>query len=114
MFNFLFKSWLLTSVFSSSFKKQQRQYERLIAEHYNQMDIQIEEFIELIRDDNNFYLRGIAEIMGCNLHLYSQEDINYILSGIYEEFPDEAIKIEKYIDELPGTPQWRGHGTEFI
>lgn len=114
MWKFLLKAWVLTEVFSRSINKQKSKYNQLVVEHLRQMDEQIAGHKELMRENNPFIVRAIADAIGTNLHIYSQEDINYILNGIYEEFPEEASKIGKLIDEMPGTPQSRGYGLDFV
>ena len=77
------------------------------------MNERIENYIRLIKLDP-IAERGIADGLGENLHIFSLEDINYILNGIYEELPESAVRIAEYIDAMPGTPLPRGYGVEFV
>lgn len=96
MFKFLFKSWLLLSVFSSSVNKQQREYNQLIAKHYKELNKQVKIFKEVIienPDDEQLVLNCIAGFLTDNLYGYSSDDINYMLTCLYNQgFPDLVIK----------------------
>ena len=97
MLNFLFKSWLLTEVFSSAFNKQQRQYDKLIADHYKQLDKQVKYLknaIKLYPDDEELTANCIAGFLTDDLYGYSSDDINYMLTCLYNQgFSDLVIKI---------------------
>lgn len=109
MLKFLFKSWLLLSVFSSSVKKQQRECNRLIAEHYKQLDSQVKYFKNAFNaypDDEQLVCNCIAQFLNDNMmgFEFSYEDIDYLLTSLYNQgFPDLAIKIQKLIGEMPET-----------
>ena len=113
MFNFLIGAWVLTTMFGSSYNQRRKKYNKLVAKHLKQMDERIEKYIRLIRR-GSIAERGIADAFSDNLDIYSLEDINYILNGIYQELPEAATRIAQYIDALPGTPQPRGYGVEFV
>jgi hypothetical protein len=113
MWQYILGAWLFTSVFSDSYEKRRRKYNRLVAKHRKQLDDRIENYIRLINLDS-IAERGIADGLGENLHIFSAEEIDYILAGIYEELPDSAIRISQMIDEMPLTPQPRGFGVDFV
>ena len=99
MFNFLFKSWLLSSVFGSSLEKQARQYDQLVQEHYDQMDNQVQIFIEVIEE----YQDADQCIINClvdNLDFYGLDGINYMLAGLYQVFPEHAKNIKMLLNEI--------------
>ena len=75
MWKFLLKVWVLTEIFSRSYNKQKRNYNHLVVEHLMQMDEQIEDYKKLMRENNPFIVRAVADAIGSNLHVYSQEDI---------------------------------------
>ena len=115
MWQYFIGAWVLISLFDNPYEKRRRKYNQLVVEHLTQMNENIENFKRLLREDNNpFAIQAIADAMGCNLHIYSLEDIDYILIGIYEELPEKASEIARLINEMPGTPQPRGYGLEFV
>ena len=113
MLELLLGSWLLTSLFDDSYEDRIRKYNWLVKKHRKQMDERIDNYIRLIELDSIAEL-GIADYFEDNLDIYSEEEINYILCGIYEELPKAAWRISEMIDEMPGTPQPRGYGVDFV
>ena len=113
MWKFLLGAWVVTSLFDDPYECQRRKYNKLVAEHLAQIDERIEKYIRLIKKDS-FAERAIAVFLGDNFHIFSSEDIDYILCGIYEELPKAAWRISEMIDEMPGTPQPRGFGVDFV
>ena len=113
MWQYIFGAWLFTSLFGDSYEKRRRRYNNLVAKHRQQMDERIENYIRLIKKDR-FAETAIADFFEDNLHIFSEEEINYILVGIYQELPEAACRIAKMIDEMPVTPVERGYGIEFV
>ena len=113
MFNYLIGAWIITSMFGSSYNQRRKRYNKLVAKHLKQMDERIIKYIGLIRR-GSIAERGIADALSDNLDIYSLEDINYLLNGIAQELPEAATRIAQYIDAMPGTPQARGYGVEFV
>ena len=113
MLNYLIGAWLFTSVFGDSYNYRRKKYNKLVAKHRKQMDERIANYIRLIKLDS-IAERGIADGLEVSLHIFSLEDINYILNGIYQELPDSAVRIAQYIDEMPVAPQPRGYGVDFV
>ncbi len=97
MFNFLFKSWLLTEIFSSSVNKQQREYNRLVEEHYKSLDKQVKYFKNAFYaypNDEKLVANCIAGFLTDDMYGYNSDDINYMLTCLYNQgFPDLVIKI---------------------
>ena len=100
MWKYLLGAWVVTSLFDDSYEDQRWKYNRLVAKHRLMLDEKIENYIRLIKLDP-IAERGCADGLEYNLHIFSLEDINYILNGIYEELPDAACRIAQMIDELP-------------
>jgi hypothetical protein len=113
MFKVLLGSLILTSVFDNSYNQRRKRYNKLVAKHRKQMDERIANYIRLIKLDS-IAEHGVADGLEHNLDIFSLEDIKYILDGIYKELPESAMRISQYIDELPGTPQARGYGVDFV
>ena len=113
MWEYFIGAWLFTSVFSDSYEKRRRKYNQLVAKHRQRLDEKIDNYIRLIELDSIAEL-GIADFFEANLDVYSEEEINYILVGIYEELPEAALRIAQMINELPLTPQHRGFGVDFV
>ena len=113
MLNYFIGAWLLTSIFGDSYNQRRKRYNKLVANHRKQMDVRIANYIRLIKLDP-IAEHGVADGLEHNLDIFSLEDINYILDGIYQELPESAIRIAQYIDKLPGTPQARGYGVDFV
>ena len=113
MLELLLGSWLLTSLFDDSDEDRRRKYNWLVKKHRKQMDERIDNYIRLIELDSIAEL-GIADFFEANLDVYSEEEINYILVGIYQELPEAALRIAQMINEMPLTPQPRGFGVDFV
>ena len=113
MWKFLLGAWLFTSVFSDSNEKRRRNYNKLVANHRRLLDKKISNYIRLIKLDSIAEF-GVADGLEHNFHIYSSEDIDYILCGIYEELPEAACRIAQMFDEMPVHPQPRGYGIEFV
>jgi regulator of sigma D len=101
------------SAFGKSYDQRRRKYNKLVDRHLAQMDERIQNYIRLIKLDS-IAERGIADNLGENLHIFSLEDITYILNGIHKELPASAIRIAEYIDAMPGTPVPRGYGVSHV
>ncbi len=113
MWKFLLGAWVVTSMFDDSYEDRRWKYNRLVAKHRKQMDERIDNYIRLIELDSIAEL-GIADFFEDNLDIFSLEEIDYILKAIYQELPDSALRIAQMINELPGTPQPRGFGVDFV
>ena len=113
MWQYLLGAWVVTSLFDDSYEDRRRKYNWLVKKHRKQMDERIDNYIRLIELDSIAEL-GIADFFEANLDVYSEEEINYILVGIYQELPESALRIAQMINELPLTPQPRGFGVDFI
>ena len=113
MWQYLLGAWLFTSLFDDSYEDRRWKYNRLVAKHRKQMDERVENYIRLIELDSIAEL-GIADFFEDNLDIYSEEEINYVLAGIYEELPESACRIAQMINEMPLTPQHRGFGVDFV
>ena len=113
MWQYLLGAWLFTSLFDNTYEERRRKYNRLVAKHRKQLDDRIENYIRLIKLDP-IAEQGIADGLEYNFHIYSSEDIDYILNGIYEELPEAANRIADMFDEMPVLPQPRGFGIEFV
>ena len=113
MWQYIFGAWIFTSVFGDSNEKRRQNYNRLVAKHLKKLDDRIENYIRLIKLDS-IAEHGVADGLEYNFHIFSSEDIDYILCGIYEELPKAAWRISEMIDEMPGTPQPRGFGVDFV
>ena len=113
MWKYLLGAWVVTSLFDDSYEDRRWKYNRLVAKHRQQMDERVDNYIRLIGLDS-IAERAIADFFEANLDIYSSEEINYILVGIYEELPDAACRIAQMIDEMPGTPHPRGFGVDFV
>lgn len=97
MLKFLFKSWLLAEIFSSSVRQQEREYNRLVANHYKELNKQVKIFKKVIKeysDDIQLVATCIAGFLTDDLYGYSSDDINYMLTCLYNQgFSDLVIKI---------------------
>ena len=105
MYNFLFKSWLLTEVFSSAFKKQQRQYDRAVANRIKQLNRQVKYFKNAIKeypDDEKLIINSMANFLINGSFCYDSDEINYMLTCLYHQgFTDLVIKItERMVNEF--------------
>ena len=113
MWQYILGAWLFTSVCGDSYEDRRRKYNWLVKKHRKQMDERIDNYIRLIELDSIAEL-GIADFFEANLDVYSEEEINYILVGIYQELPEAALRIAQMINEMPLTPQPRGFGVDFV
>jgi hypothetical protein len=113
MWKFLLGAWVLTSTIDSSYNKRRRNYNQLVANHRRLLDEKIKNYIRLIKLDP-IAEHGVADGLEYNFHIYSSEDIDYILNGIYEELPEAACRIAQLFAEMPVPPQPRGFGIEFV
>jgi len=105
MLGFLFKSWLMTTVSSSALKKQQKECDRLIAEHYCQIDKQVQIFIEVIEEytgqiKNVDVDQCIVNFLVDNPYGYNLEDVNYIIIALFQYYPENAKHIKKLLNEI--------------
>ena len=113
MWQYILGAWLFTSVFGDSYEKRRRNYNRLVAKHRQRLDDKIDNYIRLIKLDS-IAERGVADGLEYNFHIFSLEDIDYILDGIYQELPEAACRIADMFAEMPVPPQPRGYGIEFV
>ena len=113
MWKYLLGAWVVTSLFDDSYEDRRWKYNLLVAKHRQQMDERVDNYIRLIELDPIAEL-GIADFFQANLDVYSSEEINYILVGIYQELPEAACRIAQMIDEMPLAPQPRGFGVDFV
>lgn len=113
MWKFLLGAWALTSAVDSSYNKRRRKYNQLVANHRRLLDKKIANYIRLIKLDP-IAEQGMADGLETSFHIYSSEDIDYILNGIYQELPEAACRIADMFAEMPVLPQPRGFGIEFV
>ena len=113
MWKYLLGAWALTSTIDSTYQKRRQKYNLEVAKHRQRLDEKIADYIRLIKLDS-IAERGVADGLEHIFHIFSLEDIEYILNGIYEELPEAACRIAKMIDEMPVTPVERGYGIEFV
>jgi len=99
-----FKLFLLAEVFKgSALKKQQREYEKAVNEHYKKLDKQVKIFTGVIKeyhDDEQLVVSCIANFLLFNLNdSFSLPDIDHMLVGLYQQgFENEAIKIAELME----------------
>ena len=113
MWKFLLGALALTSTFDSSYQKRRQKYNLAVANHRRLLDGMIANYIRLIKLDPIAEC-GVADGLEARFHIYSEEDIVYILDGIYEELPEAADRIFDMFAEMPVLPEVRGYGIEFV
>ena len=89
-------------------------YNCTVRRHHRHMNKYVSEIIKMLDEDNPFVIESVARTIGTHLDIYSQEDINYILSKLYGTHPDAAREIWQMIEAMPGVPLVRGFGDKEI
>jgi hypothetical protein len=113
MWKFLLGAWALASVCDNKYEKRKQKYNQAVANHRRLLDEKIANYIRLIRLDP-IAEQGMADGLAASFHIFSQEDIVYILDGISVELPEAADRIFDMFAEMPVLPEVRGYGIEFV